>query len=90
MPKFCKHNECNKQPFYNLPIETKGLFCSEHKKENMIDIINKRCIKGECKKRPNFNLPTETKGLYCFTHKLVNMVNVKNKTLPNHPQSTAN
>src|SRR3989344_4196037 len=70
----CLHEECNKRPTFNLPTETKGLYCSEHKLENMIDVIHKRCAHEGCNKRPNFNLPTEIRGLYCFKHKLENMV----------------
>ena len=43
--KKCMKKECNKIPSFNLPTEKKGLYCSEHKKENMIDVMNKkRCI----------------------------------------------
>jgi hypothetical protein len=68
-----------KLPTFNLPTETKGTYCFEHKQENMIDVKHKRCQFENCMKRPNFNLPTETKGIYCFEHKQENMINVKNK-----------
>ena len=73
-----------KQPVFNLPTETKALYCFEHKQENMIDINHKRCISDNCMKRPNFNFSTETKPLYCFEHKLENMISVKKK----HCQAT--
>jgi hypothetical protein len=69
-----------KQPVFNLPAKTKALYCFEHKKENMIDIIHKRCCENNCIKRPTFNLPTETKALYCFEHKKENMININKKT----------
>jgi len=65
------------RPNYNLPTENKPIYCSEHKKENMIDIKNKRCIEDRCTKIPNYNLPTETKSLYCFEHKTEIMINTK-------------
>jgi len=67
------------QPAFNLPSETKALYCFEHKKENMIDIISKRCIQVGCMKQPTFNLPSESKTLYCFEHKKENMIDIKNK-----------
>ena len=77
--KRCIHNNCMKIPNFNIPTETKALYCFEHKLENMIDIKHKRCIHDNCMKRPNFNIPTETKALYCFEHKLENMIDIKSK-----------
>ena len=79
MVKKCLEEGCNKQPTFNLPAETKGIYCFEHKKENMIDVKNKRCLEEGCNTRPTFNLPTETKGIYCFEHKKENMIDVKSK-----------
>ena len=75
----CKFLNCMKRPSFNLPTEIKGLYCFEHKKENMINIISKKCIEDNCLKQPSFNLPTEIKGLYCFEHKKENMINIKSK-----------
>jgi predicted ester cyclase len=77
--KRCIFDNCNKGPVFNLPTETKALYCSEHKLPNMIDIKNKRCIFDNCNKGPVFNLPTETKALYCSEHKLPNMIDIKSK-----------
>ena len=77
--KRCVYEGCNKHPTFNLPTETKPLFCFEHKKENMVDIKHKRCVYEGCNKQPTFNLPTETKPLFCFEHKKENMINVKDK-----------
>ena len=70
----CIEPNCVKSPSYNIPTETKAIYCNEHKKENMIDVINKRCIKEGCITRPSFNLPTETKAIYCNEHKKENMI----------------
>jgi hypothetical protein len=48
----CIQPECNKYSFYNIPTEIKGLYCLEHKAENMIDIKQKKCIYSTCEKRP--------------------------------------
>ena len=79
MPKKCIFENCLKRPNFNLPTETKALYCFDHKLENMIDVKHKRCIFENCLTNPSFNLPTETKGLYCFDHKLENMINTKLK-----------
>lgn len=39
----CTEEGCMKQPNYNHEGENGGLYCGTHKKEGMIDIINKRC-----------------------------------------------
>ena len=79
MSKRCLFDNCMKRPNYNLPNETKAIYCSEHKKENMIDVKHKRCLFENCIKQPVFNLPTETKAIYCFEHKQENMIDIKNK-----------
>jgi hypothetical protein len=71
---------CIKIPNFNLPNETRGIYCFDHKKANMIDVKNKKCIEPNCTKLPNFNLPTETKAIYCFDHKSNDMINIKKKT----------
>jgi len=77
MPNICVEDGCNKQPIYNLEGETKGIYCSTHKLEGMIDVKHKRCLL--CKKQPYFNVEGETKPIYCSTHKLDGMVDVRNK-----------
>ena len=79
MTKKCIGPNCLKHPSFNLPTETKPLFCSEHKKENMIDIVSKRCQHENCLKNPNFNLPTEIKALFCSEHKKENMIDIVSK-----------
>ena len=40
MPK-CLEKDClTKKPLYNLHTETKGIYCSVHKKENMMNVKN--------------------------------------------------
>ena len=61
--------DCDKGAIFNLSIEIKALYCATHKKENMVDVINKKCIKLNCNKQPAFNISTEKKGIYCYKHK---------------------
>ena len=70
------HEECKKRPYFNIEGQTKGLYCSQHKLDGMVDIKNQTCIHEGCKKQPNFNIKNQTKGLYCSQHKLDGMVNV--------------
>ena len=39
MPKNCIHEKCKTQASCNISTEKIALYCSTHKKENMIDII---------------------------------------------------
>ena len=40
----CIHDGCNIGKIYNYEGETKGLYCSKHKLEGMIDVKNKKCV----------------------------------------------
>ena len=63
------------QPNYNLPDQTKVLYCFEHKKENMINIKSKNCQEIKCKKEALFGLINK-RAQYCLEHKKENMINV--------------
>ena len=69
--------ECNKQSAFNKEGETRGIYCLEHKKEGMINVVSITCV--DCKKQPVFNKEGETKPLYCSKHKKEGMINVKDK-----------
>jgi hypothetical protein len=75
----CKEENCNKSPAFNYENKKERLYCSSHKKEGMINIVNKKCIAENCNKQPCFNLPNEKFGIYCNIHKKENMINVKDK-----------
>ena len=76
----CKVIGCNIRPTFNIEGQTKGLYCSEHKSKEMINVISKTCIHEGCKTRPIYNIEGETKALYCSEHKSKEMINVKDKT----------
>ena len=46
--KFCREVNCEKYAYYNFENEKKKLYCREHKKENMVNIITKK-IKNDNK-----------------------------------------
>ncbi len=76
----CFEKDCKKTPRYNM----KGgiaLYCSNHKYEEMIDVIrkNRTCYHEGCNTRPIFNIEGNTQGLYCALHKKEDMVDVKHK-----------
>ena len=81
MTKKCLYEGCNKQPVYNNPTESTGIYCSEHKKETMINVVSKRCIEEGCNKQPSndwescatlieciLEIWVETKVLFGFLH----------------------
>lgn len=59
--------------------KTKGIFCTEHKDQSMINVVDKTCLFEGCTKQPCFNYDGEQKGVFCAEHKQQNMVDVKNK-----------
>ena len=69
MPKICIQEGCMKRPTFNLPDQIKPIYCFEHKKENMIDIKNKKCIHEFCQVQPSYNFQDQKKAIYCFEHK---------------------
>jgi hypothetical protein len=76
----CQFEGCNNQPSFNFPNENKEIFCKEHKRGGMINVIEKRKCQFEgCNKQPSFNFPNESKGLFCLEHKREGMIDVKNK-----------
>ena len=79
MPSTCIHQNCTRRPSYNLPNEKTPLYCKEHIKENMVDIISKHCLYENCTRGPSYNIPTVKTALYCKEHKQNDMVDVKSK-----------
>ena len=88
-PDRCKKHKENRKPQYkvcpcgtgtpgfNVPGETKRIYCKDCKTGEMVDVVNKKCQCGKC--RPTFNLPGETTPICCDDCKTGEMVDVKNK-----------
>lgn len=55
----CIYTNCTRYATYNNPGEKKRIYCSEHKKENMVDVAHKRCIYEGCNAQPTYNKPGE-------------------------------
>lgn len=75
----CIHTNCNVNPIYNKLGEKKALYCSNHRLEEMVNVITQTCIHSGCNVIPIYNIAGEKKALYCSAHKLEKMVDVKNK-----------
>jgi hypothetical protein len=73
--KRCIYENCMKQPTYNLPTETKALYCFEHKTPDMINVSNKNCQHAKCKETAIFGFINK-RSQYCLSHKLPNMINL--------------
>ena len=71
--KKCSETGCNKQPNYNYEGKTKGLYCSEHKLDGMVNVKHKRCSETGCNIRPNYGLPGH-QATRCKTHILEGMI----------------
>jgi hypothetical protein len=56
------------------------MYCSEHKKDGMIDLKHKKCIEDGCIKSPSFNKLNEKSPSYCSEHKKDGMIDLKHKS----------
>lgn len=72
----CINFNCTKLASFNYKDNKKPIYCKEHKKEYMIDIINKKCKEINCEKIPIYNYKGQIKGIYCKEHKEYNMIDV--------------
>ena len=75
----CIYETCKTCPTFNYEGEKRGIYCSLHKKENMIRLNKPLCKEDGCNITPIFNYDGENKGAYCYTHKKHDMINVLNK-----------
>ncbi len=77
----CNEEGCTKHATSNYKNQIKRVYCTKHKKENMIDLDHrtKYCIETECTKVASYNFPNEKKAIYCNLHMKENMINIKSK-----------
>jgi hypothetical protein len=76
MPRYCIEKDCNTRANFNYENVKTPIYCSKHKKENMIDKIHKKCIEKDCLLRPSFNFENEKTPIYCETHMKDGMINI--------------
>jgi len=61
--RLCIKDRCYKYSSFNFENEKIGIYCNNHKKENMINMSKKKCIEDNCSKKPNFNFENEKSGI---------------------------
>lgn len=67
---------CGKSAYFNITGNKKGRFCSGHKTEGMINVVDRLCENSECSgQRATFGFPEE-KPRFCNTHKVDGSVNL--------------
>jgi hypothetical protein len=79
--KDCIEDGCGTRPCYNYPDKKGGIYCTQHKLEGMINVVDGKCNgvheNGEvCLKIPTYNFDG-LKPKFCYDHKLNGMKNVK-------------
>lgn len=74
----CRKKNCKKRHNFAFKNDPVSLYCSEHKKDGMININSKKC-KGCGTVTPTFNLPNHKECIYCVKCKKDNMINVKDE-----------
>lgn len=70
----CK--SCTKDAYYGY---TKPIYCSAHKKEDMLNLIIKKCKEDGCNTRATQNYPDTHLPMYCAKHKSNGMIDVVNR-----------
>ena len=71
-PGFCTRST------FNYPDKENPGYCASHKKNGMIDVINKKCEYENCYKQPHFNYSDERCGRFCLQHSDDGMIDVRN------------
>ncbi len=74
MPSKCHTAGCTKRSHYGVAGSTTVEFCSEHKKDGMVNVVNKRCAHAGCTKQPTFGVAGSKKTEFCSQHKKDGMV----------------
>ena len=75
MPRHCEFTGCRTRPCFNIPEETKGIFCYYHKQDGMVNVQRKRCIDITCNRYAYYSLPGRT-AEFCFDHKTEDMIDI--------------
>ena len=74
MTKKCAFDGCKIRPYFNVQGSKLALYCNKHKKDDMINVISRKCLL--CSKQSCFNFPSEKVGIYCIQHCEDGMINV--------------
>lgn len=52
----CVHQGCNVRPSYGVEGTKKAEFCSQHAREDMVDVISKRCGHQRLQKKSSYGV----------------------------------
>jgi len=74
--KICTENNCKIQARFNYDGNTFGIYCTQHKKDGMINVSYTKCSEKKCRKRGMFYLKEISKEVYCSTHKKDGMIKI--------------
>jgi hypothetical protein len=65
-----KCRDCGIRAIYNFEGSNYGIYCNNHRKVGMRDVLNMMCQHDGCKTRPTFNMEGQLSPLYCSKHRL--------------------
>ncbi|KAL4853194.1 hypothetical protein ACK3TF_005809 [Chlorella vulgaris] len=60
--KTCEVECCTKQPKYNIPCSKRPRWCQQHKPDDAIDVVSKRCAHEDC------DVCVTNQNTWCATH----------------------
>ncbi|CAM9902246.1 unnamed protein product [Ectocarpus sp. 13 AM-2016] len=75
----CGHANCTKRPTYGVAGSKKREFCSQHARDGMVNVNNKRCIQPNCTTIPSFAAVGSKKAEFCSQHAREGMVDVRSR-----------
>ncbi|CAN0506083.1 unnamed protein product [Ectocarpus sp. 12 AP-2014] len=75
----CGHAKCTKRPTYGVAGSKKREFCSQHARDGMVNVNNKRCIQPNCTTIPSFAAVGSKKAEFCSQHAREGMVDVRSR-----------
>ncbi|CAM9675420.1 unnamed protein product [Ectocarpus sp. 8 AP-2014] len=75
----CGHANCTKRPTYGVAGSKKREFCSQHARDGMVNVNNKRCIQPNCTTIPSFAAAGSKKAEFCSQHAREGMVDVRSR-----------
>ena len=58
----CADPTCKTSARFNQPGTARGIFCSKHKAEGMVDVVHQRCSTEGCNVLASFNVQARQRG----------------------------
>jgi hypothetical protein len=70
----CRHPDCFVRATFNYPDLYYRAYCSQHKKDGMVNVMAVRCEQEGCRQLAQYNFKEELKSKFCIDHKIEDMV----------------